>query len=100
MALKDAEIEWGIVNALYQGSLYFNNYGRGLAVAYGSCIEWTREPEKITRQADPQMNQPVFLLKKEVFGKEYGIDLKFFDVSQGEEEILYPLTCFSVEPRF
>lgn len=100
LAVKDAKIEWNIVNALYQGPLYFTNYGRERAVVYGSFIEWTRKLEKIIRYADPQLNQPVFLLKKEVFGKEYGIDMKFFDVSQGEEEILCPLTCFSVEPCF
>ena len=88
------------MNALYQGPLYFTNYGRELAVVHGSFIEWTRNPEKITRYVDPKLNQPVFLLKKEVSGKEYGIDMKFFDVSQGEEEILCPLTCFSVEPCF
>ena len=100
LAVKDAKIEWNIVNALYQGPLYFTNYGRERAVVYGSFIEWTRKPEKITLYADPQLNQPVFLLKKEVSGKEYGIDMKFFDVSQGEEEILCSLTCFSVEPCF
>ena len=100
LILKDTEIEWDIMNALYQGPLYFTNYGRELAVVYGSYIEWTRNPEKITRYVDPKLNQPVFLLKKEVYGKEYGIDMKFFDVSQGEEEILCPLTCFSVEPFY
>ena len=45
-------------------------------------------------------NRKYALLKKEVSGKEYGIDMKFFDVSQGEGEILCPLACFSVEPCF
>lgn len=97
LVLKAAGIELNIVKALYQAPLYFNNYGRGITVAYGSYIEWTREPEKITRYADSQLNQSVFLLKKEVSGREYGIDMKFFDVSQGEEEILCPLTSFSVK---
>lgn len=45
-------------------------------------------------------NRKYALLKKEVSSKEYGIDMKFFDVSQGEGEILCPLACFSVEPCF
>ena len=99
LTLKNAEIKWNIVNALYQGPLYYNVSEHG-GVIYGSCIEWTRKPEKIVRYADPQHNHIVFLLKKEPSNQEYGIDMKFFDVSQGEEEILCPLTCFSVEPCF